>query len=69
MELSRAMLSASLSVLGILLYITAALLTVLAGMTALRQDANGAPSFVIGAAAAAFTAAGLVCRFLSRKIA
>ena len=68
MELSRAMLAASASVLGILFYVTAGLLLLLVLVTLLRADPNGVGPGGAAVAGLAFTALGLGCRYLARRI-
>ena len=69
MEFSRAMLAAATSVLGILLYICAGLLLVLALVTLVRADPAGVSPVSSAVAAIVFSAAGFACRYLARRIA
>ena len=69
MEFSRAVLAASASVLGLLLYFVAGLLIVLTLANLVRADAAGAPPGATLAAAAAFAAGGAALRFIARRFA
>ena len=69
MEFSRAMLAASASVLGLLLYIVAGLLVILAIVGWFRADPAGPSSTSALVVAVLFTAAGFGCRLAARKIA
>lgn len=68
MEFSRAMLAASASVLGLLLYLVAALLCVLAIVSATRATAGGPAPGKALLVAAGFVVAGAGCRFIARRI-
>jgi hypothetical protein len=67
MELSRAMLAASASVLGILFYVTAGLLLLLALVTWFHADPNGVGASGAVLASVAFMASGFACRRLARR--
>lgn len=69
MEFSRAMLAASASVLGLLLYIVGALFGVLAIVSVVQARADAPPLATVVIVAVCFVAAGAVCRFIARKIA
>ncbi len=66
MEFSRAVLAASVSVLGLLLYVVAILFAVLAAANHWRGD--GAPATTTLTLATASAAAGFACRVISRRI-
>ena len=68
MEFSRAMLAASASVLGILLYIVAALLIVLALTMLARAEPNGPSAGAAAFVGLCFSVAGLGLRFLARRL-
>jgi hypothetical protein len=68
MEFSRAVLAACASALGILFYAISALLLVLAVAILVRADPAGPSLISTLVPAGAFAAAGLLCRFISRKI-
>ncbi len=69
MEFSRAMLAASASVLGFLLYAVGALMGLLALVAYVRARDGGPPIATTLALALVFVAAGVGCRFMSRRIA
>ena len=69
MEFSRAMLAASASVLGLLLYVVGALMGLLALVTYVRAREGGPPVEATLALALVFVAVGVGCRFTSRRIA
>ena len=69
MEFSRAMLAASASVLGLLLYLVGALMGLLALVTYVRAQEGQPPVDTMLALALVFVAVGVGCRFMSRRIA